>query len=227
MATLDAIRANEANLNIPLYVGNGNGSRPAKEATRSVSEAVAAWDARSREARDALSRYRAAPNGRGLLKNRDGWKRVRFRDVVDNVNATVHNIASEGVSRVVGLEHLDPGELAVTRWGSTDDGTTFTRRFTAGQVLFGKRRAYQRKVGLPDFDGVCSGDIYVFQAKRGRLLDDLLPFVVQSEPFFDYALRTSAGSLSPRTNWRDLKDFAFELPSLMQQREVADQPLGG
>jgi hypothetical protein len=60
--------------------------------------------------------------------------------------------AADGFERYVGLEHLDPGDLKVRRWGNVEDGTTFTSIFRAGQVLFGKRRAYQRKVALADFD---------------------------------------------------------------------------
>ena len=78
------------------------------------------------------------------------------------------------------MEHLDPGELKLSRWGSTEDGTTFTRRVKPGQTLFGKRRAYQRKVAYAEFDAICSGDIYTFEADETQLLGGLLPFLVQS-----------------------------------------------
>ena len=110
------------------------------------------------------------------------------------------------------MEHMDPGELGIERWGDVADGTTFTRVVTPGQTLFGKRRAYQRKVAYAEFDAICSGDIYTFEAIDGELVPELLPFLVQSERFFDHALGTSAGSLSPRTNWRDLANFEFDLP---------------
>lgn len=151
----------------------------------------------------------------------DGSQRVKFGDVVRNVSESVADPVSVGLERAVGLDHLDPNELAVTRWALTGDGLTFTRRFRAGQVLFGRRRAYQRKVAFPDFDGVCSGDIYVLEPRDERLIKRLLPFIVQSEPFLRYALRTSAGSLSPRTKWSDLQNYEFDLPPLDEQREVA------
>ena len=113
---------------------------------------------------------------------------------------------SDGFERYVGLEHLDPGDLKIRRWGNVSDGTTFTNVFRAGQVLFGKRRAYQRKVAVADFDGVCSGDIYVFEPKNEHLLPELLPFICQTDGFFEHAVGTSAGSLSPRTNWDSLAD---------------------
>ncbi len=150
----------------------------------------------------------------------DGWQRVKFGDVVRNVNESVTDPALAGIERAVGLEHLDPGELTLTRWASTGDGLTFTRCFHPGQVLYGRRRVYQRKAAVADFDGVCSSDIYVLEPCSTALLPELLPFIVQSEPFHEYALRTSAGSLSPRTKWLDLKQYEFELPPTDAQRHI-------
>lgn len=150
------------------------------------------------------------------------WKRVAFGDVVRNVNETVRDPEKAGIDRIIAMEHMDPGELKVSRWGSTEDGTTFTRRVTPGQTLFGKRRAYQRKVAYAEFDAVCSGDIYTFEADETHVLGGMLPFLVQSTGFFEHALGTSAGSLSPRTNWRDLKDFELDLPPLEDQQRIAD-----
>lgn len=157
-----------------------------------------------------------------LNLDKSTWKRVAFGDVVNNVNETVRDAEAARIDRIVGMEHLDPGELKIQRWGSTEDGTTFTRRVKPGQTLFGKRRAYQRKVGYAEFEAICSGDIYTFEADQTQLLGDFLPFIVQSNEFFDHALDTSAGSLSPRTNWRDLTNFEFHLPPLDEQKRIAD-----
>jgi type I restriction enzyme S subunit len=150
------------------------------------------------------------------------WKHVAFGDAVRNVNATLRDPESAGIDRVVAMEHIEPGELRIERWGSLDDGTTFTRRVKPGQTLFGKRRAYQRKVAYAEFDAICSGDILTFEADETQMLAEFLPFLVQSNEFFDHALGTSAGSLSPRTNWRDLSNFEFDLPPRDEQRRIAD-----
>lgn len=155
----------------------------------------------------------------------DGWTRVKFGDVVRNVNENSRNLEADGIDRVVGLDHLDPGSLSLVRWDNiTDlpDGTTFTRKFKSGHVLFGKRRAYQRKVAVPDFQGVCSGDILVFEPADKRLLIEFLPCLVQSDGFFDHALGTSAGSLSPRTKWAELAKYEFALPPLGKQQRIVE-----
>lgn len=154
--------------------------------------------------------------------DREDWRRVRFGDVVQNVNQTERSPAEAGIERFIGLEHLEPGSLHVRVWGDVANGTTFTRRCRPGQVLFGKRRAYQRKVAVAEFDAVVSGDIYVFSPKDERLLPELLPFVCMSERFFQHAVGTSAGSLSPRTNWSSLASFEFDLPPLDRQRRIAE-----
>ena len=158
---------------------------------------------------------------RGRLK--PGWTPVAFGDVVRLCTERASDPATHGLERYVGLEHLDPGDLAIRRWGDVADGTTFTTLFRPGQVLFGKRRAYQRKVAAPHFVGVCSGDIYVLESSDDRhLLPELLPFICQTDGFFDHAVGTSAGSLSPRTNWRSLATYEFALPPLVEQRRIAD-----
>lgn len=145
----------------------------------------------------------------------EGWRWVRFGEVVREVRAVTRDPESDGLRRVVGLEHINSGSLPLERWSDLSDlsdGTSFTRVFRAGQVLFGKRRAYQRKVAVPDFDGICSSDILVFEPCSDDLLAEFLPYIVQSEGFFDHALGTSAGSLSPRTKWQELAKYEFALP---------------
>ena len=149
-----------------------------------------------------------------------GWRRVKFGEVVRLGKERCEPVA-DGIGRYIGLEHMEPGDLRVRSWGEVSNGTTFTTRVRSGHVLFGKRRAYQRKVAVADFDAVCSGDIYVFEsANPARLLPDLLPFLCQTDAFFDYAVGTSAGSLSPRTTWTSLAEYEFALPPIDEQRRA-------
>ena len=105
------------------------------------------------------------------------WSKVKFGDVVRLSKARSSDPIADGYDRYVGLEHIEPEDLRIRRWGNVADGVTFTSVFKPGQVLFGKRRAYQRKVAVADFAGVCSGDIYVLEGKDPKeLLPELLPF---------------------------------------------------
>ncbi len=123
---------------------------------------------------------------------------------------------------IVGLEHLVPSEIMFSEY-DVDTENTFSKKFEAGQILFGRRRAYLKKAALATFDGICSGDITVIEAIAGKVDPDLLPFIIQNDAFFDYAVSRSAGGLSPRVKWADLADYEVELPSLEEQHKVANK----
>lgn len=154
--------------------------------------------------------------------DKKGWKKWRFDEVCRQVNTSSKDPVADGLEHVIGLEHIEPGNLHITKWDTLEKETTFTRKFVKGQVLFGRRRAYQRKVAYAEFDGICSGDILVFEAIEEVLLPELLPFLIQSEGFFQKALATSAGSLSPRTKFKELADYEFLLPPKAEQKRLAE-----
>ena len=121
---------------------------------------------------------------------------------------------------VVGLEHLTPEEITLSTWDEGKDNT-FTKLFRQGDVLFGRRRAYLKKAAVAPFDGICSGDITVIEAIPEKILPELLPFIIQNDALFDFAVGKSAGSLSPRVKWEHLKNYSFELPAMEEQRRLA------
>lgn len=122
---------------------------------------------------------------------------------------------------IVGLEHLTPEEITLTKW-DRDSENTFTKMFREGDVLFGRRRAYLKKAAVAPFDGICSGDITVIKAIPDRIHPRLLPFIIQNDDLFDFAVGKSAGSLSPRVKWEHLKQYEFELPDINKQEELTE-----
>jgi type I restriction enzyme S subunit len=149
------------------------------------------------------------------------WTPVKFGDVAFEPKETAKDIFNEGIEHVVGLEHIDSENIHLTRSDRLEDSTTFTKKFKKGDVLFGRRRAYLKKAALAGFDGICSGDITVFRAKK-NVLPELLPFIVHNEKFFDYAVKHSAGGLSPRVKFKDLANYEFLLPPKDQQAQLAE-----
>lgn len=144
--------------------------------------------------------------------------RVKLGDVAREYKATLKQ--TKGLP-VVGLEHITPGELQLEHWDQ-DVETTFSKGFKKGQVLFGRRRAYLKKAAVAPFDGVCSGDITVIEAIPGKILPNLLPFVIQNDLLFDFAIGQSAGSLSPRVKWEKLRNYEFNLPEYEQQEAMVE-----
>ena len=120
-----------------------------------------------------------------------------------------------------GLEHLDSGCLKVTRFGSDVAPIGEKLVMRKGDVLFGKRRAYQKKVAIAPFDGIFSAHGMVLRPNVEVIDPDFFPLFISSDYFLDAAIKISVGSLSPTINWRDLKILEFELPNLETQHKLA------
>jgi len=159
-----------------------------------------------------------------LSLDRSDWQKVKFGDVVRQVKESTDPVA-DGVKRYVAGEHMDSDSLAITRWGMVGEGylgPAFHRKFKSGQVLYGSRRTYLRKVALADFDGVCANTTFVMEsADTSRLLPELLPFVMSTEAFHAHSIAESKGSVNPYVNWPDIAKYEFELPPLDEQRRIA------
>jgi type I restriction enzyme M protein len=232
--TTSEIRSKNGSLSIPLYFGSTDVVQDEAAKTKSTLDATLSDFLKcSEELRCEIGKILSGLPQRSttlnvkeekplceLITTRAGWTRVRFGDVVENCSDTGKGKGS-APGRYIGLEHIEPGSLHIRSFGDTPDGTTFTKTCKPGQVLFGKRRAYQRKVAVASFDALVSGDIYVLEPKNPSLLPELLPFICMSDRFFEHAVGTSAGSLSPRTNWSSLASYEFDLPPLDQQSRIA------
>jgi type I restriction enzyme S subunit len=148
------------------------------------------------------------------------WTAVKFGEVVFEPKESSKDLVADGIKHVVGLEHIESENIHLRKSETLEESTTFTKKFAIGDVLFGRRRAYLRKASQASFSGICSGDITVFRAKE-NLMPELLPFVVNNEKFFDYAIKHSAGGLSPRVKFKDLANYEFLLPPKDQQAQLS------
>ncbi|QLA20900.1 restriction endonuclease subunit S [Desulfolutivibrio sulfoxidireducens] len=150
-----------------------------------------------------------------------GWKMVKFGDVAQNVAVRV-DPADAKTDVYVGLEHLDPSTIHLRQWGHPTDVTGQKLAFKKGDVIFGRRRAYQRKLAVAEFDGICSAHAMVVRAKPKMILPEFLPFFLQSDMFMERAIEISVGSLSPTINWKTLKVQEFPLPPIDEQKRIAE-----
>lgn len=149
-------------------------------------------------------------------------RRVRFGDLATCVNDRVDNPSEAGVERYVGLEHLDSDSLRIRRWGTPSDVEATKLLFRKGDIIFGRRRAYQRKLAVADFDGICSAHAMVLRARPEAVLPEFLPFFMQSDLFMERAQAISVGSLSPTINWKALAQEEFVLPPIEGQSRMVE-----
>jgi len=150
---------------------------------------------------------------------------VRFADMVTSAGATrkARGWTAGSVDRYVGLEHLDPNNPKIRRWGSPESvgENSDMRHFDAGDVILARRGIEQRKVGMAEFRGVASGHALVFRARPDVIRPEFLPYFLLSDVFMNRALQFSAGSLSKTVNLSALMKQEFALPSLEEQRRLA------
>jgi len=155
------------------------------------------------------------------LFDRTGWERMPFGTFAESIGERAEpKDAQEEI--YVGLEHLDPQRLHIWRWGKGSDVIGGKLRFRKGDIIFGKRRAYQRKLAVAEFGGICSAHAMVIRARPDKVLPEFLPFLMMSDRFMNRAVEISVGSLSPTINWTTLKLETFVLPPLDQQRRIAE-----
>jgi len=152
------------------------------------------------------------------------WKLTKFSDVaiqqkqsVDRENATL--------TRYVKGEHMRSDDLHLREWGELIDeylGPAFIRYFEKGDILYGSRRTYLRKVVIAPFEGITSNTTFVIKANEKNIDKRLLPFIMMSEGFTENSIKNSKGSVNPYINWKDIANYQFLLPPKDQQTQLAE-----
>lgn len=150
----------------------------------------------------------------------------KFGDIAFNISERVEPSDTDA-QIYVGLEHLDSDNIHITRYGKPSDVKGTKLKVYKGDIIFGKRRAYQRKAAIADFDGICSAHAMVLRANPKIIQPDLLPFFMHSDVFMNKAIDISEGSLSPTIKWKTLAKQEFLLPTLDQQKDLAELLMSG
>lgn len=148
--------------------------------------------------------------------------KYKFGDIIYNITEK-KKPTEDDRPNYIGLENLYSGSLFVARWGAerTPEGEKIVMK--KGDVLFGKRRAYQKKVAISPIDGVFSAHGMVLRPKENVICKEFLPFFISSDYFLNEAIRISVGGLSPTINWKDIKELEFNLPSIDEQKVLAEK----
>jgi restriction endonuclease S subunit len=146
----------------------------------------------------------------------ENFEKVTFGKLAEHISKRVEP-AQTDLEIYTGLEHLDPDNLKIERVGTPADVKGTKLLIWKGDIIFGKRRAYQRKVAVSHFDGICSAHSMVLRAKEKNINKVFLPYFMQSDEFMERAVQISEGSLSPTIKWKVLEKQEFEVPKLEYQ----------
>ena len=236
-ATLEEIAAKDWSLAISLYAHVMTGSSGSAE-TRSLEDALIQQMLSSDEAKKQLEELGCAINDGVLVEDhvhpqmpkvniprKSEGVRVRFGDVVREVKEKIDRDNNPYEYYVAG-DHMDSEDLKIRRRGrfDTDDvGPAFIRVFKPGQVLYGSRRTYLKKVCYADFEGITANTTFVLETKdENVLLQRLLPFLMLGDRFSEWSIKHSKGSTNPYILFGDLANYEFDLPPIERQRELAN-----
>ena len=138
-------------------------------------------------------------------------KKYLIKDLVDEISVRIDDPKTSGIERFVGLEHYDSGEVEVKRFGSTANLDSTMKVFKSGDILIARRNVYLRRAGIVYFDGLTSGDSIVLRPKNRRF-QMILPFIFNTDKFWDFATQFSDGSMSKRLSPKTLMEYEVFLP---------------
>ncbi|EHU5127723.1 restriction endonuclease subunit S [Vibrio vulnificus] len=157
------------------------------------------------------------------MKPRDEWNRLKFSDIAKQCKESVDR-KNNPFSRYIEGGHMATEDLRIKQFGvfgSSYVGPAFHRVFRKGQILYGSRRTYLKKVAIAEFDGITANTTFVIEPREHpHFIGELLPYVMLSEDFTEHSILHSKGSTNPYINWSDIAKYQFSCPPIGKQREI-------
>ena len=154
-----------------------------------------------------------------LLENSTCWERRLFNEIA-SLNKGKYSPKQDEVLPCIELEHLEQQTGQIIGYANSNEQNSVKSVFHKGDVLFGKLRPYLRKFALPEYDGVCSSEIWVFHPEHD-INSTFLFYLIQSESFIA-AANISSGTKMPRAEWSKVSNESFFIPELSEQKRIAD-----
>ncbi|WP_287596516.1 restriction endonuclease subunit S [Thermomonas sp.] len=155
-----------------------------------------------------------------------GWKKRRLDEVCAITSALVDPRAPEFADAIhVGAGNIETatGRLFDLKTSRQEELISGKFPFDTTMVLYSKIRPYLMKVARPDFDGICSADMYPLTPIEGQVTRDFLCYLLLSRPFTDYAIQGSARAGMPKVNRDHLFRYEATVPDVKEQARIADE----
>ncbi|MCK9170507.1 MAG: restriction endonuclease subunit S [Treponema sp.] len=158
------------------------------------------------------------------FKDKDGrefpeWEAKRLGEVCSLRKEKYDPKTSKSSFRCIELEDIisETGNIINTK--NSLNQSSIKTIFKAGDVLYGKLRPYLHKYAHPDFDGVCSTEIWCLYGTD--ITNSYLYFLIQM-PDFDKVANKSCGTKMPRAEWDVVSNKIVYIPILEEQKKIAE-----
>lgn len=159
--------------------------------------------------------------------NKKNWQICCLKDLakIDRQNISPEELKTKQYT-YIGLEHIEKetGRILVDPNSQQDiDLKSNKFFFTNNHVLYGKLRPYLNKVALPDFDGVCSTDIFPLLPLEGISNKYFLKVLMNTSYFVNMANSQSSGANLPRIGTTALENIKVFKPDYTLQEQFAQK----
>ena len=91
--------------------------------------------------------------------------------------------------------------------------------YNKNDILLSNIRPYLKKVWLADRNGGCSADVFVLRSRCCE--QSFLYNVIASDRFIGYVMSGAKGVKMPRGDKKQMENFKFSLPSVIEQRKIS------
>ncbi len=145
----------------------------------------------------------------------------KLSDICKEISIRVNNPSTSEYNKFVGLEHYVSGDVLIKNYGSTKNIVSAMKAFEIGDVLVARRNVYLKRASQVNFNGITSGDSIVLRPTNSKL-SKLLPFILNTDQFWDYADQYSDGTMSKRLSPKTLMNYEFDLPEEDKLSNLSD-----
>jgi type I restriction enzyme, S subunit len=150
----------------------------------------------------------------------EDWELKEFGEITEPSNTKISSDQVNTKLPCIELEHVKKDVGQIEGYSNLKEQKSQKTRFNKGDVLFGKLRPYLRKFYFAEFNGACSTEIWVFDAREGYS-NKYLYYLVQRDSFIE-AANKSTGTHMPRADWNVIKEHPVALPpTLAEQQAIA------
>lgn len=159
-----------------------------------------------------------------MRKLPDGWTTYRLLDIVTLPKGQVDPQRKPWLDMpLIAPDHVESrsGRLLETRTASEQNAISGKYAIEPGDVIYSKIRPALRKAVRSTCAGTCSADMYPLRPTE--VIDSrYLLALILSESFSTFAEAVSGRSGIPKINRDELADYAVALPTLEEQRRIAE-----
>lgn len=147
------------------------------------------------------------------------WRLNIFDDMVSNKSSKYSPNNNESIIDIE-LDSIESNTGRLIKSYTSNEFSSQKNVFKKNQVLYSKLRPYLNKYHFPNFDGVCTSEIWVLDSKNNSILsNEFLYYFIQTSKFSEVTNK-SAGSKMPRADWSLVGDLRLNIASTKEQDKI-------